>query len=77
MKIVCVPRERNGNVVQILEIRDHRVDRHHRHQVADANVFRRTEKFALASATSKNAAARKFFMGLVRPENKCSSGLDP
>jgi hypothetical protein len=25
----------------------------------------------------QNAAARKFFMGLVRPENKCSSGLDP
>ena len=25
----------------------------------------------------QNSAVRNFFMGLVRPENKCSSGLDP
>src|ERR1700704_5967573 len=42
---------------------DHRVDRHHRHQVADANVARRTERFAWASATSKTRQRESFSWG--------------
>ena len=32
---------------------------------------------SLASSTSKTRQSESFFTGLVRPENKCSSGLDP
>src|SRR5258705_2182517 len=68
------PPRADGNVVQILEIPDHRVDRHH--QVADANVARRTERFTWHRPRAKRGSP-KVFMGLVRPENNCSSGLDP
>src|ERR1700704_4389220 len=33
-------------------------------------------RFALGSSTSKTRQSESFFMGLVRPENKCSSGLE-
>jgi hypothetical protein len=32
---------------------------------------------ALASSTSKTQQSESFFTELVRPENRCSSGLDP
>ena len=46
MKIVCVPLRADRNVVQALEIPDNGVDRHHRHEVADADVTRWADRVA-------------------------------